>query len=242
MKFPGARWRRHCSSFVFLTILGPLHAQTSSAAVTGTVVDDAGNPVAAARVLISHAVPANGPHFPAPPTITGHLTATIVSDGNGNFTATNLPAGQYVMCAEVTTQGLLDPCHWAVSAPSFTLTDGQPVSGLKIVMAKGAVLTVHLDDPDGLLNKSVAGPVDFDCAVHVVTSKGIHQFAAIQANNARGRDHVITIPYGTPVTLKVVTAHLTITDKSGGPVPAQASITAAPGATLAINYTIKGKK
>ena len=121
MKIQGARWRRNSTPFLLLAILGTLFAQTqrASAAVTGTVVDDAGNPVAAARVLISHAVPANGPHFPAPPTITGHLAATIVSDGKGNFTATNLAAGQYVMCAEVMTPGLLDPCHWAVSAPSF---------------------------------------------------------------------------------------------------------------------------
>src|SRR5579863_3660432 len=72
-------------------------------------------------------------------------STTVVSDGSGNFSATSLAAGQYVMCAEATTQGLLDPCHWAVSAPSFTLTDGQAVSGLSIVMAKGAVLMVHLD-------------------------------------------------------------------------------------------------
>lgn len=124
------------------------------------------------------------------------------------------------------------------------MTDGQTVSGLKIVMAKGTVLTVHLDDPSGLLNKSVTGPVDFDCVVHLVTSKRIHYFAAFQANNARGRDNVTTIPYGAPVTVKIVAAHLTIADNSGSPVPSQGvSITATPGAALvAVDYTITGTK
>jgi hypothetical protein len=167
-----------------------------------------------------------------------------VSDEKGNFTATDLAAGNYVVCAQTTTPGLLDPCHWAAAAPNFTLTDdGQTVSGLKIVMAKGAVLMVHLDDPDALLNKSVAGPVDFDCAVHVVTSKGIHHIAAIQANNATGRDHAITIPYGAPVTVKIMAAHLMIADKSGSSIPSPgASIIAAPGAETTISYTITGKK
>jgi hypothetical protein len=167
-----------------------------------------------------------------------------VSDEKGNFTATDLAAGNYVVCAQTTTPGLLDPCHWAASAPSFTLTDdGQTVSGLKIVMAKGAVLRVHLDDPDALLNKSVAGPVDFDCAVHVVTSKGLHHIAAIQANNATGRDHAITVPYGTPVTVKIMAAHLIIADKSGRSIPSPgASIIAAPGAETTMSYTITGKK
>jgi hypothetical protein len=68
MKILGTRPRRNSIPFLLPAILALLIAQmqTASAAVTGTVVDNAGNPVAAARVLISHAAPANVRISPRP--------------------------------------------------------------------------------------------------------------------------------------------------------------------------------
>jgi hypothetical protein len=66
MKILGTRPRRNFIPFLLPAILALLIAQTASAAVTGTVIDDAGNPVAAARVLISHAAPANVRISPRP--------------------------------------------------------------------------------------------------------------------------------------------------------------------------------
>ena len=86
-------------------------ANTTPIAVEGTVLDDTGKPVAGARVLIAAALPANAPHFTAPPVITGPLATSTTSDSKGAFTIAALPAGQYIACAEVATTGLLDPCH-----------------------------------------------------------------------------------------------------------------------------------
>src|SRR5712692_3293707 len=124
--------------------------------LTGSVVDDSGKPVAGARVLISRPPPSGTPRFIAPPVITGPLVATVVADVSGSFRADNLAPGQYIACAETTAPGFLDPCHWAASAPGFTVSAGQTTSGVKIVMAKGAALRVHVDDPRRLL-KPTAG-------------------------------------------------------------------------------------
>jgi hypothetical protein len=187
----------------------------NTGSVTGTVVDDSGHAVNGARVLISHAPSIKAP-MPAPPVITGPLAAMVTADARGSFQTDGLAPGQYIACAETTAPGLLDPCHWAASAPNFTVSAGQTISGVSIVMAKGAVVRIHINDPQRLL-KPVAGVADFDFQIHVVTGKGIHYSAPIQLSNPGGRDHAITIPFSTAVRLQVFAAHLNVNDNSGKP-------------------------
>jgi hypothetical protein len=107
----------------------------------------------------------------------------------------------------------------------------------------GAVLTIQLADPGGLLTPAT-GPIDFKCQIHIVTSRGIHYAAPIQSSAVGGRSHAITIPYGTPVALQVLAPHLVLNDSSGNPVPAAgAPISAAAGTVPAtINYVVAGTK
>jgi len=210
--------------------------------VTGSVVDDSGHSIAGARVLISYA-PSIKPPAAAPPVITGPLAAMVTADNNGAFLASGLAPGQYIACAETTGPGYLDPCHWAAAAPGFSVNAGTTTSGVKIVMAKGAVLRVHIDDPQKLL-KAAAGPVDLDFEIHVVTAKGFHYSAPIQSSTAVGRDHAITIPFDIPLNLRVLSAHLAVNDQSGNPMqPAGMTVNLPGGSTPpVIGLTIAGRK
>jgi hypothetical protein len=67
---------------------------------------------------------------------------------------------------------------------------GNATAGLKIVMARGAVVPVHMDDPLALL-KPVAGPIDFDLQIHAITSKGHHYKAPVQTSGPLSREHAI---------------------------------------------------
>jgi hypothetical protein len=136
----------------------------------------------------------------------------------GHFTAF-LPAGNYVACGQAATQGFLDPCHFGASTPTFSVAKGQIVSGVKIVMAKGAVLPIHIDDAQGLL-AAATGVIAPDCRVQMVTSHGYRYDAVIVAQSATGRDHQITVPFGGQVTLQVIAPHLIVNDDSGQPVSA----------------------
>jgi len=245
---PPMCWILRCASLLFLAIPGLLHAQLQNATpqVAGSVVDDAGKPVAAARVLISHSIlSAGSPHFTAPPTVTGPLAATTVSDGTGNFTAINLAPGQYVACAQTTTQGgLLDPCHWAASAPSFDVVAGKVTPNVDVVMPRGVALPVHLNDPQGLL-KQVTGPVDFDLEIHLVTSKGLHYSMPIQAQGPQGRDFGIAIPFDTALSIRVLSAHFAVSDDATGNPVAQAGISAlvpSGAAAQQFSFTVTGEK
>lgn len=231
------RWLR-LAAFGILSVRCILAA---SGAVTGSVVDDTGKPFAGARVLISYAPTIRTP-VAAPPVVTGALAATIGADGSGSFRTDSLPPGQYVACAETTTPGYLDPCHWATSAPTFTVIAGQTTSGVSIVMAKGAVLHIHVDDPQQLLGPA-SGPVDLNLQIHVVTASGLHYSAPIQSSSAVARDHAITIPFGAPLTLRVLASHLVVNDQSGKAFAALGAALNVPAGTTpaVVGLTIAGK-
>jgi hypothetical protein len=219
-------------------------AAAGNIAVKGSVVDDSGKPVANAGVLISYAAPADALRSTPPPVLTGRLAAAAKSDSNGDFSVSQLTPGEYIACAEGAPD-LLDPCHWSASPTTFTVSGSQTVSGLKIVVAKGAVLSIHVNDPGGLLKSpsGVAGPVDFDLQLHIVTDRGLHHIVSITAQSANGRDYAITIPFDTPITLRILAAHFTVNDPTGNVfAPTGTTVSVPAGSTPAvIELTVTGK-
>ena len=218
-------------------------AATVNGTVKGTVVDDTGKPVSGARVFISHALPSTARKSVGPPTITGAIAGSVLADSSGSFEATGIRAGDYVACAQTTAQGLLDPCHWAQQAPEFTVTAGQTTAGIKISMAHGAVIPIHVNDPQGLLTPATTA-IDLACQFHIVTARGLHYNATIQASSATGRDYSITVPFGAPVTLQAISPHLALNDSTGNAVSAVGAAVNAPtfGSNPTLVYTVTGKK
>lgn len=235
-------YRCRWSYMLALAILVAHCLLAANTGAIGSVVDDTGHAVAGVRVMISYAPSIKSP-VPAPPVITGALAAMVTADATGTFHADGLAPDRYIACAEALTPGYLDPCHWSTSAPAFTVSAGQTTSGVKIVMAKGSVLRVHVDDPQQLL-KPVAGPVDLDFEIHVVTSRGVRYSAPIQSSTALGRDHAITIPFDTSVSVRVLAAHLAVNDQSGKLFAALGTSVNVPTGTTpsVIGLIVTGKK
>jgi hypothetical protein len=176
--------------------------------------------------------------------VAGPVAKAADTDSSGSFEIDGLRAGQYIACAQTLTPGLLDPCHWATSAPELTVVAGGALTGVRIAMAHGLVIPIHLNDPQGLLTPA-KGPIDFACQFHIVTAKGLHYNANIQSSNTTGRDHAVTVPYGAPVTIQVISPHLTLNGPSGAAVSAQApvAVSAPTGSVLAaLVYTVTGTK
>lgn len=233
------------SGIFMLGALAVVHtwAATTTPAVHGSVTDDTGKPVAGARVLIASSLPATARRIAAPPVITGPLAATMTADSNGAFSVAALSDGQYIACAETAAPGLLDPCHWSTSAPAFTMSAGTTAGDVKIVMARGAVVPIHIDDPRGLL-KAVTGPIDFDLQIHAVTGRGFHYNANLQASSPLSRDQAVTVPFGVPVSIHVLSTRFVVNDQSGNQVSAEGmTVAAASGTSLpAIDLVVAGRK
>jgi len=176
--------------------------------------------------------------------MTGQQIATSMSDYTGAFTIPSLPAGNYVACAQPETPGLLDPCQWGTSAPAFTVTAGQTTSGVKITLAQGAVIPIHVNDPQQLLKPILGGRVDTSCRIHLVTAKGMHYEAPIVAQSVGGRDHSATVPFGTPYSLQVLCPALSLNDATGNPVvSANSGTPIQAGATASTTvFTVTGAK
>lgn len=215
---------------------------TIDGSVGGTVVDNVGVPVPGARVVLSRALSPNPTKASGPPTITGPRIAVVTADLLGRFSAPAIPGGSYVACAQAPVEGFLDPCHWAATAPGFSLTAGEKLTGVTITLARGAVIPIHVNDPQGLLSP-VAGAFDPNCRFDVVTAKGLHYPARIQAQSAGSQDHAATVPFGSALQLQVISPHLVLADSSGKTVTTASPLSVAPGLTAAqIVYTVTGKK
>ena len=209
--------------------------------VEGSVADPNGAPVVRARIFIAQALPAAAARPIGPPVITGPQMTTTMSDNKGEFIARGLPSGNYVACAQPISPGLLDPCQWAESAPTFTVTSGQTTTGVQIAMARGAIIPIHINDPQQLL-KPVVGKTDPNLRVHLVTAKGFHYEAPIVGQTAGGRDHAATVPYGTLFSLQVLSPHLNVAGASGNSASvlgASASVAGGSAASTVV-YTIIG--
>ena len=240
--------------------------QSNLGSIQGTVVGSDGTPLSGARVYA--AVRAANQKTKAPPTLMSYVvngaTAQYVIAGPQQFpfpvvsastptifTIPKLPAGPYILCAQAIS-GWLDPCHWSAALPTVNLAAGQNLTGQTVVMTKGAVVQIQINDPSKLLSPH-PGPIPQDVEVIAHASNNGYYNARIVSTshsalnasaNALIRTLFLTLPFDLPHTLIVRSKRLALVDSSGVAVPAaghiqplQASSTAAaPGFT----YTVVG--
>ncbi|MBI1898203.1 MAG: carboxypeptidase regulatory-like domain-containing protein [Acidobacteria bacterium] len=204
------------SSTVLLTACAL--AQARFGAMQGSVTAEDGAPMAGAVVSYSRITRLVGPAARARPAPGEAIVRSrISSDTNGAFAVSNLPAGEYVLCAEVPGARFLDPCKWS-SSPKLTVVAGA-VHRPAVVLKKGVFLKIRVNDPGGLLppvkNDPSRAP---NLIIGVVFGNGAFLAAEITRADQSGRDHQMSIPAGVPLKLWVFSRHVTLTDSKGLPV------------------------
>jgi hypothetical protein len=119
---------------------------TGTGMISGTVTDESGTPTNAATVLY-HKQPefvreATGRLLSETPGVSG----TAISDSNGTFAISGLPAGRYHVCVRGSADTVGD-CEWDGSAV-IDLSKSQAVFGLKKTLRYGCTLRIHVADPN----------------------------------------------------------------------------------------------
>ena len=142
------------------------------------------------------------------------------SDKTGSFTIRNLPAGTYMLCADVPGGGYLDPCAWESVLPTAQVNAGQTTAGYRLLLKQGGRLQVRVNDPAGLLVPAAAArPASNQVVPHiligVMTARRLFQPLEVVSTDAAGRTQERTVPFNTPVVLHVRGNGVQVKDDKG---------------------------
>jgi hypothetical protein len=189
-------------------------AQTGTASLSGRVLSEQGQTLRA-TVTLSFST-ARG--YPAPP----HRTTT---DAYGAFTFSHLPAGRYVLCAQVAASEIapanspyVDTCVWPSAQTPVTLADGQQVAGIVFTALKGALLKLQVADPDHVLPQPAAkGPPPLEPELQLILKgpDGLYRHARYVSGDSGGRTYQIAIPVKTAVGMKIASTIANVFDQNG---------------------------
>ena len=147
-----------CSRLLALTVLfaglfqAPVVAQFGSGAadnssgVYGRLVDESGASIIGARVVLRRV---GGAKLAVPFDPFSRVTET-----GGLFRFTKIPSGIYQMCPSVAGSSFVDPCEWFDNPPAVALAIGQTNTGVTVVMQRGKMLNVRIDDDDKKLKSN----------------------------------------------------------------------------------------
>jgi len=216
-------------------------AQTlGTASLSGYVLSEEGHTLRASVTLSFSA--ARG--YPAPP-------HRVLTGANGAFTFSKLPAGKYVLCAQVAASEpapanspYVDTCVWGSAQAPITLAAGQQVAGVVFTAPKGAWLQVRVADPDHVLPPpSAKGPALLEPQLQLVLKgpDSLYRHARFLSSDSGGRNYQLAIPLKTALSLKIASSVANVFDQNGSQVmsgDAYGMQSTTPGDLSLLTYTL----
>lgn len=172
----------------------------------------------------------------------------VATDRNGAFQFQQLPPGKYSLCAQpvagqgrTTAELFVDSCEWGQTQSPLVLTAAQTIGGLTLTVLPGALVTVHLSDPGGLLAPSASKPgIGGQIQVFLKTPDRLVHYLPVTAHTSTARDHTALIPYGVSMSLVVQSSQVRVIGGNGAALTAAIPVLAAAGSALApISLTIQ---
>lgn len=188
--------------------------------ISGTVLDQAGQPLAGATVHY-HASRRLAPGRRGVPQPTGTaIRGTVLTGPDGSFTIADQPAGTYYLCASGVNAAQLSTCAWSGGEKMVAVTAGQ-VRSVSLQLPRGAVITFHVSDP----NHRIA---DSSFIVGVFCGYAYSKAIPVAAAGAM-RTWQVTVPSSGAFRVLLGTS-LRVTDARGN-----AIATGQPGPPIAVN-------
>jgi hypothetical protein len=193
----------------------PAAAQVASAQFRGTILDERGRPLAAARVVYTRnarVIPGkNGKWRNAPRE--RRFSSKVTTDASGRFQISQLPAGDYDLCMDA--PGYLATCEWT-GWRRATLAEGQALDHGAIQLTKSVAVTIRVNDPLSLLKaaNTMASPL----VIGVRDRWGRFHPSRETSVNAVSHIFQVDVPYGTALNVWLHSWRFLITDSAGAPI------------------------
>jgi hypothetical protein len=170
---------------------------------------------------------------------------TGVTAAGGVFQFAGLPEGTYTLCVRGQGSGWLNPCEWNLPTPTATISRTNPNASVTIILKRGAVVPVRIDDAGQLLAQHEGRTRGAGLFISVSSPGYFFRLVPLVAHDSSGRNYEIVIPYDTPLTLVVHPSFYRVNDASGA-VLSQARSTKVPLLVTAgqkispIRFTVAG--
>jgi hypothetical protein len=102
-----------------------------------------------------------------------------------------------------------------VQPPPVSLTSGQPTAAVALVLHKGAVAPIRLNDPSGFLSQYEGKLPTAQLLIGSSNDAFFFRRAPIVSTDATGRNHQIVIPFGVTVNLVVCSSFFQLSNAAG---------------------------
>lgn len=215
------------ASCALLAACSTLSGQTAGAdagVLNGSVQDEAGAPLAGVRVAYARQYRLVGP--PGRAVLAPGESAArgvAVTDQSGRFEVASLPAGQYQVCLTVPDGAYLDPCKWETG--TIVEVDGAAVGVVKMVLKRGVLLRVRINDPKGLLaTEKVTALGGGRLIVGVRFRSGAFLGSEAVSPFPGGQEFRMVVPAGLPCGLWLFSRSLLLDDSSGARLTARGTL------------------
>lgn len=206
-------WKRKCGSYsqvaaMLAVTVGLFRAQTTTGSITGAVTGPDGT--ALSNVIVTYLLP---PTQSSPQT-----TGALLTDVNGQFQASNLPAGLYYLCAyPVSGSGFVETCAWTRSPQTATVVSGQSTT-VPITLQKGQRLHVRVNDPQQVLAISATGRTGTPLMLGIWEPTGFYHTLRFRSFDAIGQDFEMVVPTAMSFHPTLAAGNAQITDSTGAAV------------------------
>ncbi len=142
--------------------------------------------------------------------------ARVAINADGTFQMPPLVYGTYQLCTH-TSGAWISDCEWGASAGlRVFLSAAQASANVTIVLRKGALVTVRVEDPSQLLAASgTKSPASL--LLGVSTDSFAFRRAALVGQDAAGRTYQVLIPLDRQIRISAVSPSFQVSDAIGRP-------------------------
>jgi hypothetical protein len=198
-----------------IALLGALACwaqQNTAGQITGIVKGDDGSAVSGAAVYLKRTQTSG-----QSPRQQSEWATTAAADGT--FEVGPLPNGQYTLCAQITLGNWLNPCEWGNSPPAVTVAPPQRSASATIVMKRGAVVSIRVNDPGQLLAQNEGKVPGAHLLLGVRNDAFGFRSASVASQDSGGRNYQVTIPFGESVNLVIASPFFSLANATGQALP-----------------------